>query len=129
MNLQNVFDYDEHENLPVDSAMIARVDKGIIGLDMLFEVLFRCLVLPGYFGFNWNALSDSLRDLHWVKEHTIVLIHGDLPELEDADLYQYLDVLRESVLDWHGESEHSFRVRFPEDARTRIEEIWTAGSA
>lgn len=31
----------------------------------LFEAFYACLQFPGWFGFNWNALWDSLNDFQW----------------------------------------------------------------
>jgi Barstar (barnase inhibitor). len=47
-----------------------------------------------YFGFNWDALRDSLCGLdEWIKEKIIVIIHKDLPHLGERDLMIYITVL------------------------------------
>lgn len=97
--------------------------KGICDVTALFEALFNILLLPGYFGFNWDALSDCLRDFHWLKEKTIVLVHEDIPQLTDHDLWEYLDVLHECVADWKGDEEHILVVWFPEDSKGRIVDV------
>jgi RNAse (barnase) inhibitor barstar len=28
-----------------------------------------------YFGFNWDALYDLLRDFHWIDQKGIILVH------------------------------------------------------
>lgn len=78
------------------------------------------LKFPDYFGFNWDALDECLRDFHWIKEGKIVLVHDDLPTLSEREWRIYLDVLISSVQDWKEGEEHSFEVVFPESARDQV---------
>ena len=64
-----------------DDALVARLSGIIQEPGVLFAALYEKLHLPGYFGFNWNALFDCLRDLHWVAQRRIVIAHEDLPLL------------------------------------------------
>ncbi|MBO4270593.1 barstar family protein [Microbispora triticiradicis] len=53
-----------------------------------FAEVARVLRLPGYFGHNWDALTDSLRDIgnvHLVVEHA-----GDLLAAEPAEQFATL---------------------------------------
>lgn len=102
---------------------VASLPMGIARSSALLEALYVELQLPGYFGFNWDALSDCLRDLHWMKQRTVVLRHGDLPHLPEAELRIYLDVLSEAVASWGAEEEHSLAVSFPRDVRRNLERV------
>lgn len=51
-----------------DCAFVVRMSQGINGSSQVFDFFYKYLVLPGYFGFNWNALFDCLCDLHWIGE-------------------------------------------------------------
>lgn len=99
---------------------VAILPRGLSDVDSLLDALDDRLSLPGYFGFNWNALSDCLRDFHWISERRIVLVHEDLPDLGRDDLAIYLDVLEEAVNDWGPDEDHQFEVVFPLDARSAI---------
>ncbi|KWA11575.1 hypothetical protein WT37_21165 [Burkholderia territorii] len=81
------------------------------------------LTLPGYFGFNWNALFDCLRDFHWISERTVVIVHDELPELEPSEMKTYFEVLRDAVTDWKVGEAHSLQVVFDERDRARIEAV------
>lgn len=94
--------------------------KGVTNVTELFDSLFNILLLPGYFGFNWNALSDCLRDFHWFNEKIIILVHEEMPQLLRADLCEYLDVLHECVIDWYNDEGHELIVMFPEDCKVQI---------
>lgn len=72
------------------------------------------LSFPSYFGANWDAFSECIRDLAWLAPSNIVIAHGDLPMAgypSDQDIY--LDVLADAVLDWKGDAARHFKVTFP----------------
>jgi hypothetical protein len=116
MNPANAFDFTDTPSLSSD-AFVARIPAGLTSAEALLQALYEHARLPGYFGFNWDALSDCLRDLHWVKCHEVVLLHTDLPKLPPDDLRTYLDVLAECVASWVHDEQHSLKVAFPSAAR------------
>ncbi len=73
-----------------------------------------------YFGFNWDALFDLLRDFHWIEKKRVVLVHDDLPTLDKRELKIYLEILVDSIRDWKEGEEHSFEVVFPESTKELI---------
>ncbi len=89
----------------------------------LIELVARALDVPDYFGANWDALDDCLRDLSWLKERVIVISHDGVPRLPAESLRTYLDVLTRAVESWHGEKDHAIIVAFPPDARNEIAAI------
>src|SRR5690606_3338529 len=99
------------------------VPAGIASLEGLFQALYNALNLPGYFGFNWNALSDCLRDFHWVLNHGVVIYHKDLPNLGCQDICLYLRILNEAKVDWESSEEHSLRVVFPVRVKEEISKL------
>jgi RNAse (barnase) inhibitor barstar len=104
-----------------NDALVARVAGDIRTSQQLFDLLYRLLTLPGYFGFNWNALFDCLRDFHWVNERNVVIVHDDWPSLAASEMKIYLEVLRDAVADWKPGEAHTLQVVFDEKDRTRIE--------
>ncbi|MCT7315256.1 barstar family protein [Ralstonia sp. CHL-2022] len=126
MSVPNVFTFvpNVRRFTPTD-AFVARVGGEIRTPRQLFELLYQNLQLPGYFGFNWNALFDCLRDFHWVSEKKVVIVHDDLPELEPAEIRIYLDVLHDAVIDWKPDEAHSLQVVFDERVRAHIESVMT----
>jgi hypothetical protein len=103
------------ENSPsYDAAEVfyVRVDPNIVTSDELLKALYYLLWFPGYFGFNWNALSDCLRDLSWIPCRRVVLVHESMPRLPNGELRAYLNVLNDSVLDWIGDEKHDLEVVF-----------------
>lgn len=92
---------------------VADVPPGIESSQTLLDALYDKLGLPTYFGFNWNALSDCLRDLHWVRQRRVVLRHADLPALPPNDCKEYLGTLAEAVASWKDDEPHSLTVVFP----------------
>lgn len=82
---------------------------------------------PDYFGGNWDAFLDCLRDFVWISEKRIIVINSDVP-LPDhpEDCGTYSEILREAVNDWTSSASlsndvvhnltlpsHGLRVIFP----------------
>lgn len=96
--------------------------SGINSKKELLKQLSNKLEMPEYFGYNWDALYDFLRDFHWIEQQKIILVHDDFPLLNEYELLTYLQVLSEAVQDWKDGEEHSLEVVFPESARNVIEQ-------
>ena len=91
----------------------------------LLRVLWAALRLPGYFGFNWDALDECLRDFHWIAERRIVLVHTDLPmSLDVQELTTYLNILADAIGTWAVDDSHEFVVVFPEEVQPIVTRIF-----
>lgn len=98
---------------PID-AFVAHL-TGINGKEELMRQHNDKLLFP-YFGFNWDALLDMLCDFHWIKQQKVVLVHDDLPILNEEDFRIYMEILIEAVESWYNcdaEEKHAFEVVFP----------------
>jgi RNAse (barnase) inhibitor barstar len=87
--------------------------SGIKSKEELLRQLGNKLKLPDYFGFNWDALFDCLRDFSWIDQQGIILVHDDLPLLDEGTMTTYLQILKDAVQDWEEKREHSFEIVFP----------------
>jgi RNAse (barnase) inhibitor barstar len=101
-------------------AYVARIPAGIDSKTALFRALVPALALPDYFGANWDALEECLKDLSWIGKKHVVLVHEDLPALPKKDLATYLSILSDAVKDWTEGEEHSLAVVFPRAAEKRL---------
>lgn len=77
------------------------------------------LLFP-YFGFNWDALYDCLRDFNWVRQRKIIIIHDDLPKIERHSLKIYINILIDAMNDWKEGEEHSLDIIFPKQYEQEI---------
>ena len=75
----------------------------------------------------WDELRDGLRDLTWMPDRKLVLIHETLPRLPDLELRIYLAVLRDAVRWWRIDERHRLEVVFPESMRERIAQLTDGG--
>jgi Barstar (barnase inhibitor) len=119
---KNPFLFSDTPSFPAGS-FVVEVPAGVVSTDVLLDALYERARFPGYFGFNWNALSDCLRDLHWVESRELVLWHRDLPRLPRDDTRTYLDVLRECVQSWKPEEAHQLMVSFPPACKADVEKL------
>jgi Barstar (barnase inhibitor) len=73
----------------------------------------KALELPDYFGANWDALDECIRDLSWINERRVVLYHRAVPlEASPKDQEIYLAVLANAVRDWKSREAHELIVAF-----------------
>ncbi|AYQ27476.1 MULTISPECIES: barstar family protein [unclassified Polaromonas] len=85
---------------PADSYLL-EIPKGVSSKASLFAAFESAGQFPEYFGSNWDAFSDCLRDFGWVQEKQIVILHRDLPLAENAaDCRIYLETLQAAIEDW-----------------------------
>ena len=90
-----------------DAGLLARrIDLGgCNGKANLLLRLATALDFPPGLGRNWDALSDALRDLSWLRAPGYALLFDDARDLRDADEASFetlLDVLDEAARDWRG---------------------------
>lgn len=80
------------------STLVVRIGKHVSNKQALLAELARGLSLPSYFGHNWDALDECLRDLDGLPPSigTIVLWHESLPLQQDrAEQLTYLRLLQD----------------------------------
>ena len=100
--------------IPGEAAFQARVPAGITTKAGLMNVLFEALRLPDYFGSNWDSLEECIRDLSWLPDGDVVLVHEDVPlENDRRSLATYLSILRDAVEKWAATKERKLWVLFP----------------
>ncbi|MGA4798439.1 barstar family protein [Streptomyces lavendulocolor] len=59
--------------------------------DAVFQQFYDGLKLPDHFGWNWDALSDCLRDLEWLSaDHHVLIIDAAEEALSDDSSEQQL---------------------------------------
>ena len=81
---------------------IARVQGGAGSKAALFAALVEAVKLPDHFGHNWDALEERLRDLSWIPEKTVALVHEHLPWVSPKkELKTYLEILSGAANGWN----------------------------
>ena len=71
--------------------------------DNVFYEFSDALLFPGYFGWNWNALSDCLRDLNWLPAGGYLIIIDNAPQLlssDTEDQHTLFRILSRAVHHW-----------------------------
>jgi len=100
---------------------IFEVPRNIKDKEALFKGYEKGLDLPGYFGHNWDALDECMRDLHWIANKQVLIFHSDLPLTDNKeDLGIYLELLAVSVIQWRIASDHRLDVIFPTNVEKEI---------
>lgn len=124
------FDFRNVTDLPLfEDAFVGFVPKHLSTADSLLQGVADALSFPAYFGRNWNALYDCLRDFHWTEKKNVLLVHSDLPQLADNDLKAYLEVLRDAAADWKPDEPHAFGVIFDKSVEHAVLSALNIGSS
>ena len=85
----------------------------------LLRALAKGLKFPDYFGWNWDALDECVRDLSWLgDQQSIVLVHKHVPLSDYQQRQTYLAILKEA----RAEHVKTLRVIFPNSERRLIDE-------
>ena len=72
---------------------IIPINNNVKGKRHLISTISRGINSP-YICDNWDGLDEALRDLSWMSEHEVRIIHYDLPLLLDPDMRIYLTILK-----------------------------------
>ncbi len=118
----NDFQYSNGDWAIETSSRVVRIPAGIGTQKQLLAILALGLNFPGYFGWNWDAFEECLRDLSWIPASTkIVLIHDDLPLARDSgEAATYLSILRDAICNPGTPPSHELVVVFPSRYRESI---------
>lgn len=119
MEIEKIFNFGKHVD-SLNDGKIVKLPGDIASKRQLLQAYYDAMELPGYFGFNWDALSDCLRDLSWIDSHRVIIIHEELPAIEKTSLKNYLHILQESILDWRSGEDHQLIVVFPLEAKQTV---------
>jgi len=97
-------------------SMSAPVPPGIETKQSLMAAVAELLTFPDYFGWNWDAFDERIRDLSWLPRGSVFLVHSDLPFANDFDNARiYLAILHDAVGKMPKSKNHSLTVVFPEE--------------
>jgi RNAse (barnase) inhibitor barstar len=122
-DIVNVFSFSEEAVQASAADFVAHIPSFLRERDLLFDTLAETLKFPEYFGKNWDALSDCLRDLSWIKQQRVIIVHSDLPLSSLDDRSKYLAVLSDCIKDWKAGETHSLVVVFPPQCHTEISRL------
>ncbi|NLR75312.1 barstar family protein [Leeia aquatica] len=115
-----IFFYENESENFVAGAFNAIVSSDIKSFDALLQNLSEVLLFPDYFGKNLNALYDCLRDLGWIEERIVLVHHQTMPDLPEAEIASYVELLVSAAIDWGFDDLHELRIAFPSYCKDRI---------
>jgi len=121
MRLEDFVFFEKGQNL--EGNLIVVIPNQIHSKKELLHFLAHELRFPKYYGMNWDALSDCLRNLDWLPERRIIIKHEGLPLLPREILVTYLEILSDASHDWILDDSHQLVVAFPETVRNKIRDL------
>lgn len=79
------------------------------------------LKFPDYFGYNWDALDECLKDLDWLNATDIIIHHEKNIIINEIDFKIYIEILADAVLYWNNDGACTLIVGFPIEYKEKIE--------
>jgi len=115
----------ELDRIATETPGVIEVSVGITTKQQLMRELFESVPLPDYFGHNWDALDECLRDRVTDDQRpTLCLLHRDLPLQENEhDCRDYLALLDDTLTWANGSANYDFEVVFPTRLAVKIERL------
>ena len=110
---------DNASPLSQETYRLALIPCNVPDRNTLLDVYQQVLSFPDYFGRNWDAFDECMRDLSWIKDKRIAVVHGDLP-LSLGEGKIYLEILRDAVVFWASEPDHVLEVTFPMQVKVDV---------
>ena len=106
---------------PKNGDLCLRVPAQILNKYDLFTVFEDGLKFPDYFGRNWDAFEECIRDLSWLQEGRIVVNHSDIPLVNDlSNSMIYVAILVGAIRKLSKSENHKLVVLFPNALREQI---------
>jgi len=117
---------------PIDfcnsKAIVVRIPRGIRSKEKLFAIYTNALRFPQYFGWNWDALEECLRDLSWLPPNRpIAIVHEELPFGPGGDNRGiYLDLLGSILRHWSQAGDRAVQVVMPTSMQMTLSQATNA---
>jgi hypothetical protein len=97
-----------------DDTLVLEIPATLSSKEALLSWFARELKFPEYFGANWDAFDEALRDLSWIQQRRVVLAHQGVPLADQSkDRRIYLETIMNAVRDWKSDASHELIVAFP----------------
>jgi hypothetical protein len=120
---ENHFYFGEVDRLNTLDDYVVELPEEIATPDQLLQAYDDLLHFPEYFGFNWNAMDECLRDLEWIQNRRIIIIHKSLPKIERSQVRIYLSILSDCMREWEKNGAHVVIVAFPEQIEQYVNSL------
>lgn len=109
-----------NEPMSRSAAVLVDVPADLASKQALLSTLATGLNFPDYFGENWDALDECMRDLSWLPTGHVIVKHADVPLVNDVRSARiYLALLADAVRIM-SKSDHPITIVFPTRCRAPI---------
>jgi hypothetical protein len=101
--------------------MDVEIPSGIASKNDLLEIIGEKLHLPDYYGVNWDAFDECIRDLSWIHARDITIRHFDIPVInEKSSANSYLVIIYDAMNKFAKGRDHRLKIIFPPELKTEV---------
>jgi RNAse (barnase) inhibitor barstar len=103
------------------NTFVAYIPASVRSKQKLLRILADQLQFPAYFGNNWDALEECLRDLSWLPAGNVEIHHRDIPFPPGSqDRRIYLQILEAASAFWANSNIRRLERVFPADCQAEV---------
>lgn len=104
-----------------ENTFVVHIPASVRSKQKLLRTLADELQFPAYFGNNWDALEECLRDLSWLPAGNIEIHHRDIPLPPGSqDRRTYLQILHAISTFWTKSNLRRFECIFPTECQAEV---------
>jgi len=110
------------ESIAQQDDFIIYFPESLNSKESLLNEFSKKALFPDYFSMNWDSFEECLRDLSWIKQKRLIIIHKHLPLLNSKkNLKIYLEILNDASTYWKLYEPHELLIIFPTSLKESIE--------
>ena len=80
--------------------------------ESILRIFSESLKFPRYYGNNWDALYDSLKDLEWLNGSNVLIVLSNIHQSKELKFHKVLiEILNETKIYWRNDRKFNVYIK------------------